>query len=102
METGADTVDGAFSPADVDDVFVKQHPGKTRAGEAEQASILVVDDEEDLLELVRFNLVREGYAVTCVTSGVSYSTYDTARGYKPPKLGRMTRSWEFFSCICTR
>jgi len=31
--------------------------------------ILVVDDEEDLLELVRFNLAKEGYAVTCVTSG---------------------------------
>jgi len=31
--------------------------------------ILVVDDEEDLLELVRFNLNREGYRVFCVTSG---------------------------------
>ena len=69
FDTGADTVDGASPPAGVDDVFVKQHPGKTRTGEAEQASILVVDDEEDLLELVRFNLAREGYAVTCVTSG---------------------------------
>jgi two-component system phosphate regulon response regulator PhoB len=69
LETGADTVDGAISPAGVDDVFVKHHPGKTRTGEAEQASILVVDDEEDLLELVRFNLARDGYAVTCVTSG---------------------------------
>ena len=25
--------------------------------------ILVVDDEEDILELVRFNLAREGYPV---------------------------------------
>jgi len=32
-------------------------------------SILVVDDEEDLLELVRYNLTREGYQVTCVASG---------------------------------
>lgn len=31
--------------------------------------ILVVDDEEDILELVRFNLVREGYQVYCVDSG---------------------------------
>ena len=25
--------------------------------------ILAVDDEEDILELVRFNLIREGYQV---------------------------------------
>jgi two-component system phosphate regulon response regulator PhoB len=31
--------------------------------------ILVVDDEEDILELVRYNLVREGYSVTCAASG---------------------------------
>lgn len=31
--------------------------------------ILVVDDEEDLLELVRYNLAKEGYAVDCVGSG---------------------------------
>ncbi|MFM7107051.1 MAG: response regulator [Planctomycetaceae bacterium] len=31
--------------------------------------ILVVDDEEDLLELVRYNLAKEGYAVECVASG---------------------------------
>ena len=31
--------------------------------------ILVVDDEEDILELVRYNLVREGYAVACAASG---------------------------------
>ena len=31
--------------------------------------ILVVDDEEDILELVRYNLAREGYAVTCAASG---------------------------------
>lgn len=31
--------------------------------------ILVVDDEEDILELVRYNLDREGYKVTCTTSG---------------------------------
>lgn len=31
--------------------------------------ILVVDDEEDILELVRYNLAREGYTVTCAESG---------------------------------
>jgi two-component system phosphate regulon response regulator PhoB len=31
--------------------------------------ILVVDDEEDLLELVRYNLAKEGYEVECVGSG---------------------------------
>lgn len=31
--------------------------------------ILVVDDEEDLLELVAYNLRREGYEVDCVTTG---------------------------------
>jgi len=32
-------------------------------------TILAVDDEEDILELVRFNLTREGYEVMCATSG---------------------------------
>ncbi|MFZ0053151.1 MAG: response regulator transcription factor [Desulfobaccales bacterium] len=36
---------------------------------APNESILVVDDEEDILELLRYNLVREGYRVTCVSSG---------------------------------
>jgi two-component system alkaline phosphatase synthesis response regulator PhoP len=31
--------------------------------------ILVIDDEEDILELIRFNLVREGYKVLCAPSG---------------------------------
>ncbi len=31
--------------------------------------ILVVDDEEDLLELISYNLGKEGYRVTCVASG---------------------------------
>lgn len=31
--------------------------------------ILVVDDEEDLLELVRYNLTREGYDVVCASTG---------------------------------
>lgn len=32
-------------------------------------TILVVDDEEDILELVNYNLSKEGYKVTCVSSG---------------------------------
>jgi DNA-binding response OmpR family regulator len=31
--------------------------------------ILVVDDEEDILELVRYNLSREGYKIICAASG---------------------------------
>jgi two-component system phosphate regulon response regulator PhoB len=31
--------------------------------------VLVVDDEEDILELIRYNLTREGYHVTGVASG---------------------------------
>lgn len=31
--------------------------------------ILVIDDEEDLLELVRYNLDKEGYVVACASSG---------------------------------
>lgn len=32
-------------------------------------NILIVDDEEDILELVRYNLSKEGYQLTCVGSG---------------------------------
>ena len=35
----------------------------------EKARILVVDDESDILELLRYNLEREGYPVVCVASG---------------------------------
>ena len=31
--------------------------------------VLVVDDEEDLLELLKFNLSKEGYQVSCAASG---------------------------------
>jgi two-component system alkaline phosphatase synthesis response regulator PhoP len=31
--------------------------------------ILVVDDEEDILELLKFNLSREGYQISCTASG---------------------------------
>ena len=52
-----------------DDGDVRQQPVKGRGAEGGEPVILVVDDEEDLLELVRFNLVREGYAVNCVATG---------------------------------
>ena len=32
-------------------------------------NILVVDDEEDILELVKFNLAKEGFEVTCAATG---------------------------------
>lgn len=34
-------------------------------------NVLVVDDEEEILELVRYNLEKEGYTVVSVTSGES-------------------------------
>ena len=34
-----------------------------------QKNILVVDDEENILELVKYNLMREGYEVTCAGTG---------------------------------
>ncbi len=34
-------------------------------------NVLVVDDEEEILELVKYNLEKEGYAVVGVTSGES-------------------------------
>jgi two-component system phosphate regulon response regulator PhoB len=48
-----------------------------------RAGILVVDDEEDLLEVVRYNLSREGYAVTCVATGEAAVS---AVRSKPPDL----------------
>ena len=45
-------------------------PSTTKSGEsAIEHHILVVDDEEDLLELVRYSLAKEGYTVTCAGSG---------------------------------
>ena len=32
-------------------------------------TILVVEDEEDILELLRYNLAKEGYKVICAASG---------------------------------
>jgi two-component system alkaline phosphatase synthesis response regulator PhoP len=35
----------------------------------DKATILIVDDEEDILELLRYNLSKEGYRVICVETG---------------------------------
>src|SRR2546430_16958111 len=32
-------------------------------------TILVIDDEPDLVELVRYNLVRDGFEVVCASDG---------------------------------
>jgi two-component system alkaline phosphatase synthesis response regulator PhoP len=34
-----------------------------------KGNILVIEDEEDILELVRYNLAKEGYEVICATTG---------------------------------
>lgn len=34
-----------------------------------QAHILVIDDEPDIIEFIRYNLSKNGYDVTCVASG---------------------------------
>ena len=39
------------------------------ASQLAKEKILIVDDEEDILELVRYNLEREGYKTLCATSG---------------------------------
>jgi two-component system alkaline phosphatase synthesis response regulator PhoP len=43
--------------------------------------ILVVDDEEDILDLVEYNLKKEGYRVSCVISGEE--ALEIARQLKP-------------------
>ncbi len=43
--------------------------------------ILVVEDEEDILELIRYNLSKEGYKVSCSNSGES--GLKSARKEKP-------------------
>ena len=62
-----------------------KHAASRSKGSADQspARILVVDDEEDLLELVRYNLTKEGYDVECVDSGEA--ALRSAR-HEPPDL----------------
>ncbi len=49
---------------------LKPSPSKSKGlAERPAREILVVDDEEDLLELLRYNLMKEGYRVECVGTG---------------------------------
>lgn len=47
-------------------------------------SVLVVDDEGDILELVRYNLVKDGFKVTCVPSGEA--ALDSVRSSMPDAI----------------
>ena len=64
---------------------MKQPQARTKPGDEQTVSqhVLVVDDEEDLLELVRYNLSKEGYRVTCFATGED--ALKTARK-QPPDL----------------
>src|SRR5437762_4318413 len=48
----------------------KTHPGKGRESKS-LASILVIDDEADLVTLVKFNLEREGWKVKSAADGAT-------------------------------
>src|SRR4051812_9798722 len=48
---------------------LRGRPGTSEKVAMATERILVVDDEEDLLELIRYNLSKEGYQVCCVASG---------------------------------
>jgi two-component system phosphate regulon response regulator PhoB len=49
---------------------LKRTPVKSKTGnEGPAPRILVVDDEEDLQELVRYNLSKDGYVIECVGTG---------------------------------
>ncbi len=47
----------------------------------EKEIILIVDDEEDILEFLRYNLEREGYRVVCARDGSE--AIEMARGKSP-------------------
>jgi two-component system alkaline phosphatase synthesis response regulator PhoP len=61
----------SMAPATLEaDEHVKHAPARPKGGADQPPSrVLVVDDEEDLLELVRYNLAKDGYQVECVASG---------------------------------
>src|SRR5262249_42499102 len=44
-------------------------PTTKKAGTVAKKQILVVDDERDILDLVKYNFEREGWVVHCVTDG---------------------------------
>ncbi len=43
--------------------------------------ILVIEDEEDILALIHYNLIKEGFSVECATSGEE--GYKKARDFCP-------------------
>src|SRR5438309_1843419 len=44
-------------------------PGRSAAAHSAQGRILVVEDEQDVAELLRYNLAREGYEVVVASTG---------------------------------
>lgn len=50
-------------------------------GSDKSKKILVVDDEEDILELLKYNLKKEGYHVKTVTNGLT--AIETAKEFTP-------------------
>jgi len=60
-----------MNPAAMPHGAIVKHSSLRNRGESARRvhQILVVDDEEDLLELVAYNLTKEGYQVACVASG---------------------------------
>ena len=50
----------------------------------QKAQVLVVEDEEDIQELIEYNLTREGYRVECVGSGEE--ALSTAKDKKPDMI----------------
>ncbi len=66
------TTDNIYSSLRNSDTGQDQRTGSSimaKESAVAKASIIVVDDEEDILELIRYNLSREGYRITCVDSG---------------------------------
>ena len=48
----------------------------------EKARVLVIDDEEDILELVRYHLDRDGYGVVCAATGEDALKMATSQAFQ--------------------
>ena len=64
LRTGTTAVSGTGSSS-----LLRESDLPPSSGGDASPSILVVDDEDDLLELVRYNLAKAGYRVSCVSTG---------------------------------
>ncbi len=65
-------------------IFDHQHRGLTevtKMANKNNQKILVVDDEEDIVELLEYNLKKEGYAVKTATDGAK--AVEIAKGFDP-------------------